>query len=327
MSKTVAITGGLGCIGLAVGELLLERGYNVTLVDLPERYQQIRNVLPESIAARAKLSFGSILDAEFLVSQFIGCDAVIHLAAYLGVGRTEANPLRCLELNVIGSKKVFEAASMIGVDCVVNASSSEVYGEPLSDRVSETAVTQGKTVYAISKLAAEEYLRGMVCKRIGIERAVSLRFFNTFGPFQIAQFVVPRFIEAVQLGKSPIVYGDGSQIRSYCYSVDTAEGIILALERSKEDYDFFNIGNPANAICLKDLGDLVCDISQSNCRPVVLNSFESTDRIPSREINRRLCDITKAQNLLGFNPRTSVEDGIGRVLQSKSLHPEWSSQY
>ena len=122
----VLVTGGAGCIGMQVCNDLLSRGINVVLFDL---FEQI-NVSKERINNNIELYYGSILDESSLREAIRGCDAVIHLAAYLGVRRTEVNSLRCLDININGTKKVLESCVQSGVKKIVFASSSEVYGEP-----------------------------------------------------------------------------------------------------------------------------------------------------------------------------------------------------
>ena len=187
--KKVLVTGGAGCIGMQVCSELLSRGIKVVLFDL---YEQI-NVSKERIDDKIELYYGSILDESSLREAIRGCDAVIHLAAYLGVRRTEVNSLRCLDININGTKKVLDASVQSGVKKIVFASSSEVYGEPRKNPIKEDAPTQGKTVYAISKLAGEELVKAYNSEFQKI-KYTNLRYFNTYGPYQIAQFVIPKFI-------------------------------------------------------------------------------------------------------------------------------------
>ena len=151
----VLVTGGAGCIGMPVCHLLQESGSQVVLFDL---YEQIRMV-EKHIHNDIEIYFGSILDESSIRDATKGCNAVIHLGAYLGVRRTEINRLRCLDINISGTKNVLDACVLSGVEKIVFASSSEVYGEPLSNPIKETDLTQGKSVYAVSKLAGEELVK------------------------------------------------------------------------------------------------------------------------------------------------------------------------
>ena len=223
--KKVLVTGGAGCIGIPLSKELCDRGIEVVLFDL---YEQI--ITAESfIDPRVIKAGGSILDSSSIREAMIGCDAVIHLAAHLGVRRTEVNKLRCLEINIDGTKKVLEACIANGnIKKFIFASSSEVYGEPLKNPISESDITQGKTLYGVSKISGEELVKAYNYEFPELEFSI-LRYFNTYGPYQISQFVISKFISRVLDNKSPIIYGDGLQIRSYNFSEDTARGTADAL--------------------------------------------------------------------------------------------------
>lgn len=303
----VVVTGGLGCIGLAVTAELVSEGFQVVVYDLPESrfegYQQ----------QGVSYVFGSILDKTCLLDSFSGADAVIHLAAYLGVERTEANRLRGLDINISGTSNVVEAAALCAVKKFIFASSSEIYGSPDLEYISEECNDRGKSVYAISKLAGEEIVKGY--QAFSPYEATILRFFNTFGPRQEPQFVIPRFISAVLSGDAPTIYGSGNQVRSYCYVSDTAKGIVAALRRAQtERVETYNIGNPKNEVNLNELASIVCEILNREISPIILGSFDGADRQSDREIQRRVCDITKASKYLNFEPSTSLHAGLKGVV-------------
>ena len=213
MNAPVLVTGGAGCIGIQVCRELDRRGIEVHLLDLGEQIARVRDALP----ARVKVFYGSILDVSSIREAMDGCRAVIHLAALLGVRRTEVNRLRCLEINVDGTKRVLDCAVQHRIMRLVFASSSEVYGEPVENPITEETITQGKTVYAVSKLAGEELCIGYAQRYPEFEQVI-LRFFNAYGPYQAAQFVLPKFIQNAMTGKPIVINGSGDQIRSYCYS-------------------------------------------------------------------------------------------------------------
>jgi len=320
--KRVLVTGGAGCIGMAVCDELLKRGVDVVLFDL---YEQV-NVVKKSINNKVNLFYGSILDESSLREAIRGCDAVIHLAAYLGVRRTEINSLRCLDININGTKKVLDAAVNAKINKIVFASSSEVYGEPLKNPISEEDITQGKTLYAVSKLAGEEFIKAYHTEFQSLEYTI-LRYFNTYGPHQIAQFVIPKFIRNVLNNKPPIVYGNGMQERSYSFSEDTARGTVDALFSQETNNTTLNIGNSDALISLKNLGELVIDLcgKKDELGIIVKNSFEDTDRVEEREIYQRYCCTDKAKELLGYEPRISLKEGIEKIIKIGVLQPKWAT--
>ena len=321
MNAPVLVTGGAGCIGIQVCRELDRRGIEVHLLDLGEQIARVRKALPE----KAKVFYGSILDISSIREAMDGCGAVIHLAALLGVRRTEVNRLRCLEINVDGTKRVLDCAIQHRIKRLVFASSSEVYGEPIENPITEDTITQGKTVYAVSKLAGEELCIGYAQRYPEFEPVI-LRFFNAYGPYQAAQFVLPKFIQNAMTGKPIVINGSGDQIRSYCYAEDTARGVVEALIRPEAAGQVINLGNSDRPISLKQLADLVVKASGSSSVEIKYAAdFQGTDRHASREIHRRYCSGEKAKRLLGFESRVTLEDGIRRIIEMNSIFEKWES--
>jgi len=321
MHAPVLVTGGAGCIGIQVVRELDRRGIEVHVLDLGEQIARVRQAIPK----RVKIFYGSILDVSSIREAMDGCGSVIHLAALLGVRRTEVNRLRCLEINVDGTKRVLDCAIQHRIKRFVFASSSEVYGEPLENPITEDTMTQGKTVYAVSKLAGEELCIGYAQRYPDFEHVI-LRFFNAYGPYQAAQFVLPRFIYNAMTGKPIVINGSGDQVRSYCYSEDTGRGVVEALFRPEATGQVINLGSSERPISLKELADLVIVAGGNpNVEIRYAEDFTSTDRHADREIHRRYCSGDKAKRLLGFVPRTSLEDGIRRIIESQSVFEKWES--
>jgi UDP-glucose 4-epimerase len=321
MHAPVLVTGGAGCIGIQVVRELDRRGIEVHVLDLGEQIARVRQAIPK----RVKVFYGSILDVSSIREAMDGCGSVIHLAALLGVRRTEVNRLRCLEINVDGTKRVLDCAIQHRIQRFVFASSSEVYGEPLENPITEDTMTQGKTVYAVSKLAGEELCIGYAQRYPDFEHVI-LRFFNAYGPYQAAQFVLPRFIYNAMTGKPIVINGSGDQVRSYCYSEDTGRGVVEALLRTEATGQIINLGSSERPISLKELADLVIAAGGNpNVEIRYAEDFTSTDRHADREIHRRYCSGDKARRLLGFAPKTSLEDGIRRIIESQSVFEKWES--
>jgi len=320
--EKVLVTGGAGCIGIQVCKELSKRRIPVCLFDLPEQVSCVEKFIPPDISVH----YGSILDCSSLRDAVAGCDAIIHLAAYLGVRRTEINRLRCIEININGTKNVLDCAIQHRVKKMVFASSSEVYGEPSENPVTEDSNTQGKSVYAISKLAGEELCKAYFQRYPELSYTI-LRYFNTFGPFQIAQFVIPKFIRNVIEGKPPIIYGDGKQIRSYCYASDTARATVEALLSTKANGEILNIGNSNNPISLSDLARTVIRVcgKDGKITPKYQKKFINTDRSEDREVFTRYCDTKKARKILDFIPKVSLEEGIKKVIEHGVIFPKWAT--
>ena len=320
--KKVLVTGGAGCIGIEVCKELKKRNIEPVLFDL---YEQT-NTINKNLLKKFNIYYGSILDSSSIRDAINGCDSIIHLAAYLGVRRTELNKLRCLEINIEGTKKVLEAASMYNIKKIVFASSSEVYGEPLTNPISEDHMTQGKTIYAISKLAGEELVKVYNNEFKNLQYSI-LRYFNTYGPNQIAQFVITKFIRNVMNDKQPLINGDGKQIRSYNFSEDTARATVDALLSKKTNNKIMNIGNSKDKINLMQLAQLIIKLcGKENKIKFKLNTgYKKADRKKVREIYERYCSTELAKELINYEPKISLEQGIKKVIKAGVFKPKWAT--
>jgi nucleoside-diphosphate-sugar epimerase len=321
--KKVCVIGGAGLIGIEISNKLIQRGFDVNLFDLGEQVNRVKDALDSKI----NIFYGSILDPSTLRNAIKNCDTVIHLAALLGVKRSEADKLRCLEINVEGTKTILDCVIQGGVEKFIFASSSEVYGEPLSNPISETHITQGKTIYAVSKLVGEEMCKAY-SQRFGLNYVI-LRYFNCYGPYQTAQFVISKFIKEVIKGKSPIINGDGNQLRSYTYVRDTAEATILCISEKKAVNKILNIGNGKNPISIISLANKI--ISQAGkigiIEPKFLKDFSDADRSADREIFERFCDSTLARETLNWDPVVTLDEGISKVIQNGTIFDRWEDTY
>ena len=317
----VLITGGAGMIGSYLAKELSSLGYSIVVYDLAEQFERKMDYFNAlSQANSITICQGTILDRYKLSESAAGCDVVIHLAAMLGVKRTEDNRLECLNTNINGTVNALDASISCGARRFIFASSSEVYGEPNYNPIDEDAELKGKTVYAISKLAGEEYVKGYSQIHHGFNYTI-LRFFNTYGESQVNQFVLSRFVDKVTNELDPEVYGDGRQMRSYCHVSDACRGIRLAMESKKAVNEVFNIGNSDECFTLLDAAQAVISTLKPNTKLAPrLVPFSESDRDESREIFQRVCSIKKAREVLGYNPTTKLTEGIKRMAESKSYN-------
>lgn len=325
MKKTIFITGAAGLIGRNLVSTLANQGHKVICFDLGEQFIRSREFFEKHIKSDlVKVVPGTILDRSYLAASMRGADAVFHLAAMLGVKRTEDNRLRCIEINVSGTDNVLDAAVKNGIKRFIFASSSEVYGEPNENPISEKTDTKGKTVYAVTKLAGEELTKGYSQLYPWMKHTV-IRFFNTYGEGQVAQFVIVKWIHRVLSGKNPVVYGSGEQLRSYGHVADVIDGLIKVLESEISWSKTYNLGNSTQIYSLNDLAQTVIDVLAPNAGLKVerLNSFGGSDRSESREIFSRYCDTTLAAEELGFSPKVTVEEGIRRIAAAGNIQVDW----
>jgi len=304
----VLVTGGGGFIGSSVARCLLSNGVDVRIIDIME----------SNINGVEKIK-GSILDQNIVSEAVRGCDAVIHLAAMLGVRKTEIERLDCLNINIVGTVNILEACVKDGIKRIVFSSSSEIYGEPDITPIKEESEKKPKSVYALTKLISEEYLAAYH-KRYGLNYSI-IRFFNVYGIGQVAEFVLPRFVKAVLEDNSPVVYGSGDQVRSFCYMDDAAKGVYLALTKDEANGEVFNIGNDEE-ISMTDLARKVIEISGKDTKIQYVNMAEA-DRSEGRDILFRKPDISKARKLIGYSPQVCLDDGIRKLINHGNIPGSW----
>jgi UDP-glucose 4-epimerase len=307
----VLITGGSGFIGYSVAKFLNSKGFQVKIFDITQPAQPL-----------GEYYLGSMMYADELYWAMKDCDYVVHLAALLGVKRTEQNRLRCLDLNINGTRNILDAAVRAGIKKVVFSSSSEVYGEPLKTPISESDRLHPKSVYAVTKLAGEEYLKAYHDEH-GLDYTI-VRFFNIYGPGQVAEFVLPKFIRSAMAGKPITVNGDGKQTRSFCYVDDAARGVYLALVSKKANGHVFNIGNDRAGTSMTDLASKVINIVGSKKSKIVFIKEGNADRTGSRDILNRLPDISKARKILKYNPKIGLDKGIKLTIKSGNIPEAWA---
>lgn len=303
----VLVTGGSGLIGSYVVKELLKRQHEVVIYDIKKNiYNQDDKLVT--------FQWGSVLDPFSLSLAAKGCDYVIHLAALMGVQKTEKNKLACLYINIQGTINVLEASIKENIKKLVFTSSSEVYGNSRVTPISEDVPLAPISVYGVSKLTSEEYLRAYK-HEYGLDYSV-VRYFNVYGNLQETNFVIPRFVKMVKEGTAPTVYGDGSQIRTFCHVEDAASGTVDTLFSERCSGEAVNIGNDTEPISIVELANKIIRTGKSKAVPQLV-PYEESDRNLSREIKVRIPSIAKARDLIGYTPQISLDEGIERLFKKK----------
>ena len=308
----ILVTGGGGFIGSHVVGELIARGHEVVVYDIIAQ--------PFIKHKEASYVHATILDQHTLCKHLKGCDAVMHFAALLGVKRVAQEQLRCLSINIEGTKALLNACIMERVPYVLFASSSEVYGDLYikeeRGKVDEESAWNPKSNYAITKLVGENYMSAFH-DEYGINYNI-IRFFNVYGPGQVDEFVISKFAKMALDGEPPVVYGDGRQIRSFCYIDDAARAVVGALETKSAWNQVFNIGNDSEPVTMKDLAQRVIRMIGAKMDPVYID-FSKSDRSSKREIYYRVPDIEKAKNMLDYGPKVSLDEGIDRIIKQGTI--------
>jgi len=297
------VTGGAGFIGSHLVERLLEKENEVVCFDSLSTYyhgkeDNIKQCLPQKRFSFVK---GDILDTPSLLAAAAGCELVFHLAAQPGVRYSLEHPEEVARVNVEGTVSVLEASRRIDAKRLIFASSSSVYGIPRYVPINENHPTEPLSPYGASKLSAEEFCRNYV-SLYGID-VVMLRYFTAYGPRQRPDMAIRKFVSAALDGTSPTVFGTGDQTRDFTYVDDIVAGTLLAASASSANGTILNLGSGTSvkvSEIVKLIGKLV---SGSDMHPLLVGSV-------SGESPHTWADITRAKNLLGYEPRVELEEGL-----------------
>ena len=300
------VTGGAGFLGSALANRLVNDGHEVHVID------DLSAGDPARLDPKVLFSRGDVNDRPKLWTLLQGVQCVYHLAARVSVAESVLYPREYNATNVGGTVSVMEAMRDVGVRRVVLASSGAVYGENQTQPLHEDLAPDPASPYAVSKLAAESYVR-TIGKLWGIETVI-LRVFNAYGPGQPLPAahppVIPRFLKRALGGGSVVVAGDGSQTRDYVYIADVVSALAAAAFTDGIDRQVINVGSGVET----SGHELVKAISAVIGKPVdvIHNPLESGG------VSRMMADLTRAEALLNYRPRVSLADGLRRMVENDS---------
>ena len=302
--KAYLVTGGAGFIGSHIVDRLVELGENVRVLD-DFSTGKVENI--EHNLAKIQLTRGSVADLETVRRAMDGVRIVLHQAAIPSVQRSVEDPIGCNEVNLAGTLNILAAAKDAGVERVVYASSSSVYGDSPALPKVEDMPADPLTPYALTKLAGEHYCR-IFTGIYGLE-TVALRYFNVFGPRQdpASEYaaVVPKFVTLMLQDQPPVTYGDGLQSRDFIYVDDVVSANVLASQQPNVGGEVLNVAG-GRSFSLLDLVDAINRVLGKSIRAVAE---------PARpgDVRHSLADIRKARDVLGFSPEVGFEDGLEKL--------------
>ncbi|MEA2452252.1 MAG: UDP-glucose 4-epimerase [Actinomycetota bacterium] len=313
------ITGGAGFIGSHLADELLARGHRVIALD---NLSTGRHGNIEHLLGRTDFEFvlGSILNADLVDDLAARSDAIFHLAAAVGVHLIVQKPLESLATNIRGSEIIFEKAHKYGTKVLVT-STSEIYGKNTSDRLHEDddrilgSPLKSRWSYSEAK-AIDEILAYTYWREKGLETVI-VRLFNTVGPRQTGSYgmVIPRFVQQAVLGEQITVYGNGEQTRCFCYVGDVVKALVELMDNKEAYGRVFNIGG-TQEISMTDLANKIVSIADSKSK-IKYVSYEEAYEEGFEDMERRVPDITRVNNLIGFEPTVTLEEIIARVVEEQ----------
>lgn len=303
----VMVTGGAGFIGSHLVDALLEKGFDVKIIDNFSTGSE-ENIRQFAFHERVQVIKADLQDYDAIKQCFKDVDTVFHLAAVVGVKLATANPLRVLNHNISGIKNVLKASVDGGVAKVIFASSSEVYGDTDVVPMDEGIPLQPISPYGVSKIVGETYCKAYL-KEYGLKSLI-VRYFNVYGPrqcFKQRSWVMPTFSVNALEGKPLPIHGSGLQTRDFTYISDAVEGTVLVALKGNATCDVYNIGTGTETSII-DLAREIIKMSRSESRIVFTKPR-------SFEIRRRCADLSKISRL-GYNPKVSLNKGLKNTLTS-----------
>ena len=312
----ILITGGAGFIGSHLAEKLLKSNHEVFLIDNLWT-GKLANISKIQNHKRLHLVVNTILDESVMNELIFKVDHVYHLAAAVGVKKIMDNPVETLDINVKGTEMVLRLANRFKKKVFI-ASTSEIYGKHLDHDLSEDdnrvmgTVKKRRWAYACSK-TLDEFLALAYFDEKKVPVVIG-RLFNTVGPRQTGQYgmVLPTFVQSALLGKPIIVYGEGTQTRSFTHVKDVVEAITGLMDEPDAEGDIFNVGSNAE-VTINELAQKVKEMTGSNSE-IEHISYEKAYGPGFEDMEKRCPNIDKIKKLIVFKPSYDLEAIIRSVI-------------
>lgn len=308
-NKKIFITGGAGFIGSTLIGKLIDENEIVAYDNLD------RNTLksqPFSQHKNLTLIEGNVLDREHLIKSAQSAEIFIHAAAIAGIDNTVKSPVRTMTVNMTGTSNALEAAHQAGsIERFLEFSTSEVFGSR-AYRVDELnsattgAVGEARWTYAVSKLAGE-HLTHAYHREHGLP-TVTFRPFNVYGPGQVGEGAISIMIRKALKNEDIYIFGDGSQIRAWCFVDDMIDALMKALSMPKAVGESFNIGNARAVTTIYGLAETICRVLNSKSKIIFKDAL-------SADIELRIPNVDKASELLDFKAQVDLEEGLVRTAE------------
>ncbi len=316
MKENILITGGAGFIGSHLCELLVHNGHQVVAIDdlSTGRLENIQHLLPipSFHFVRETITNSQVLDR--LTSE---ADILVHLAAVVGVKLIVEDPVNTIATNIMGTEAVLTTANRYHCK-VMLASTSEVYGKGYKVPFNEEddcligPTSHSRWSYATSK-AIDEFLGLAYYHQFGLP-VVVMRFFNTVGPRQTGRYgmVLPRFVRQALAGEPITIYGDGEQSRCFGDVADVIDAVVKLAYQPAAIGQVFNIGS-TEEVTIRELAERVIAATGSQSK-IVYVPYEEAYAPGFEDMRRRVPDLSKIHELIGYEPRNSLDDTLRRVI-------------
>jgi UDP-glucose 4-epimerase len=314
------VTGGAGFVGRRLSRRLREGGHRVVVLD--DLSTGSGEALAELVhEGGVEFVYGSVLDADQVDSLVRRVDTVFHLAAAVGVKLIVDAPLQSLRTNIRGTENVLDSAHRHGAR-VLLASTSEIYGKNPADALSEDddrilgSPQTSRWSYSEAK-AVDESMTDAYVRSAGMW-AVIARLFNTVGPGQTGRYgmVIPRFVDRALRDEPLVVHGDGSQTRCFCYVGDVVDALVDLVDCPAARGLAINIGRPEE-VSIFELAQRVIALTGSRS-PIELVPYDLVYGDGFEDVPRRVPDISRAEELIGFRPRVDLDAILREVIAERA---------
>jgi UDP-glucose 4-epimerase len=303
-NKNIFITGGAGFIANTLIANLIENN-KITVYDnfhrdtlTNSKYQNHKNI---------KVIKGDVLDKNLLTQSMKGSQIVVHAAGIAGIDTVIKDPVKTMQVNMIGTANTLEAAHINGVnERVIDFSTSEIFGSMAyksseQDNTVAGSAGEARWVYAVSKLAGE-HLAHAYYKQYKLP-TVTVRPFNVYGPGQTGEGAIQIFIKKALKNEDIFINGDGNQIRAWCYVDDFVDCLMKCIESPNAVGESFNLGNSRAVITILGLAQTVCRVLGSKSKIKFKKEL-------SADIELRIPSVKKTEEILGFKAKVDLEEGI-----------------
>ncbi len=345
MKKRILITGGAGFIGSHLADELINTGYEVRVLDnLSEQVHGKGQKIPDYLNPEVEFQLGDVRDKTAVESALKGVDAVFHLAAMVGVGQSMYELRDYTEVNNLGTATLLEALIKNPVEKLVVASSMSIYGEGLykdahgshyqncerkledlkndrwemytkENQLQPVPTPEDKKPNLASVYALSKYYQERLCLMTGQAYNIpttALRFFNVYGTRQALSNpytgVLAIFASRLLNDNAPMIFEDGNQKRDFIHVKDVARACRLAMEKPEAAGQVFNIGS-GNQYTITEIAQKLSGVMHKTIEPHITGKYRIGD------IRHCFADTTKAEEILGFKPKTNFEDGLYELAQ------------
>lgn len=309
--ENILVTGAEGFIGSHLVEELVKQGRSVKALALYNSFGHYGwlDTIPPATRAKIELVMGDVRDPFCVREAMRGCDAVMHLAALIAIPYSYVAPASYVDVNVMGTLNVVQAARDLGIKKIVHTSTSEVYGTAQQVPIPETHPLVGQSPYSASKIAADQMAYSYFCS-FGTPVAIA-RPFNTYGPRQSLRAVLPTIILQALSDSPDLSLGALAPTRDFNFVSDTVAGMIAILDNKNSVGQTINIGSGFEIT----IGDTVKLISEITGKKLEVKADKNRMRPENSEVERLCCDNKKALEILGWKPEKTGREGLKKGLE------------